>query len=339
MDDPEGGGTPPRPPAGGGTPSASSAVRYNAPSTSRSSISSPGKFDRPLKDNKATSAQIAMYNSLFSSNNRSYDKFFIISSTEPSRSLDSVNTVKANKELESCIGGKPLDVKELRSGSVLVEVATSGQSDKILKLPSLAGCKVQVKSNDRMNQYKGTIYYRNSPAFTDQEIAEAINETCEAKVVDVYRMKKMVDNKLVELPIYLLTFQTILLPNYVKIGWTRCNTRTYIPRPRRCFKCCEFGHGAKTCRNPSVCMVCGEASGSDEETHPNPCLVAPKCPNCNGPHAATSRECPRYVKEQLVLTTQAMEGLTYQAARRKVFKEKAKKLPPTTRPSSFAEAA
>ena len=186
-----------------------------------------------------------------------------------------------------------------------------------------------------MNQCKGTIYYRNNPKFTDQEIIDAINETCEVKVVDIYRMKKRVDSNLVELPIYLLTFQSTILPSFVKIGWTRCSTRTYIPRPRRCYKCNEYGHGIKTCRNPSVCMTCGEACGEENNTHPNPCTSTPKCPNCSGPHNAASKDCPRYTKEQLVLTAQALEGLTYQAARKKVFKESAKKLQ-NTRPT-YAE--
>lgn len=338
MDDAEGGGAQPGDPTEDGTTSVGAPWRQHNPSGSWSSNGNHGRSDRSAKPKKAataTSAQLEAYNSLFSSDNKSYDKFFTITSAEPNRTLNRINTVKANKDLEQFIGGTPLNVRELRSGDIMVEVATFNQSDKIQKLKTLAGCRVEVRSNDRMNQCKGTIYYRNDPGFTDEEIKEAINDTCEVKVADIYRMKKKVDNNLVELPIYLLTFQSTLLPNFVKIGWTRCSTRTYIPRPRRCFSCSEYGHGIKTCRNAKVCMVCGEGCEDSDMPHPNPCKSAPKCPNCNGPHAASSKECPRYIKEQLVLTTQANEGLTYQAARRKIFKDHATRIPKSR--SSYAE--
>ena len=322
-------------PGGGGPISAASAGDVVSSPESR------GPGGRPLttkSNNKATVAQLEAYYSMFSGESQIYDKFFTITSADPNRPLTTINTIKANRDLEQFIGGAPEDVRELRSGSILVKVANNKQSENIQKLTVLAGCKVEVRSNDRMNQCKGTIYYRNDPNFTNAEIMAAINENSEARVVDIYRMKKKTNNNLVDLPIYILTFQSNLLPKFIKVGWTRCSTKQYIPRPRRCFKCQEFGHSIKTCRNGRICMQCSHNISEEDNSHPNPCNLTPKCPNCSEAHPASSRECPRYEKEQLVLNVQANEGLTYQAARRKVFKNLASNLVSNNRPLSSADA-
>ena len=134
-----------------------------------SSLESRGRDGRPVttkRNNKATVAQLEAYYSMFSGESQIYDKFFTISSADPNRPLTTINTIKANRDLEQFIGGAPEDIRELRSGSILVKVANNKQSENIRKLTVLAGCKVEVRSNDRMNQCKGTIYYRNDPNFT-----------------------------------------------------------------------------------------------------------------------------------------------------------------------------
>jgi len=175
MDDPEGGGTLSGASMEVGAASLDIPGQQHIPSISRPSNSDHGRSVKTKTKPTASASQLEAYHQMFSSDNRTYDKFFIITSTDSNKTLSMINTVKANKELEQFIGGTPLDVRELRSGSILVEVATFNQSDKIQKLKALDGCRVDVRSNDRLNQCKGTIYYLNDPKFTDQEIADAIN--------------------------------------------------------------------------------------------------------------------------------------------------------------------
>ena len=335
MDDPGGGGPSVGPPGGVGSPSGGLPV----PKTSSSSRSNVDVNSRVLKTKPtATETQLKTYYDMFTSNKQYYDKFFTITSAEDNRNLTEINTIKANKDLLEFLGGQPPNVKELRSGAIQVEVSSLEQSSRLTKLQTLAGCRVKVTSNDFMNQSKGTIYYQNGPKFTDNEIVEAINEVSEVKVTDIYRMKKKVDNVLTELPIYLLTFQSTVIPGSVKIGWTRCSVRLYFPRPRRCFKCQEFGHGIKTCRSSTICMQCG-TSEEDDVDHAVPCRLPAKCPNCNGPHAASSHDCPRYLKEQKVLNLQVNERVSYSVARRKVFASRFQETRSRTRQdTSFSQA-
>lgn len=270
---------------------------------------------RTRMDNGATGRQLAEYYSAFAP--QLFDRFFTITSTG-NRNLSEIDTILANEELESILGGSPRDIRELRSGGLAVEVRSAEQSRAILNLKALAGCDVNVISNDRMNQCKGTIYYRNGPGYTEEQICNALNKTGDTRVAEVYRMKKRVNGTLVDMPVYLITFQSTQLPSHVIIGWTRCSTRQYIPRPRRCFNCQRFGHGAKTCRDErKTCAQCS-VKFSEEEMHPNPCTAAAKCSNCDEAHAASSPTCTDYKIEQEVLNLQAHERLSYFAAKRRI---------------------
>ena len=230
-----------------------------------------------------------------------------------------INTIAANRDLIRILGGSPSGVREMRSGDLLVEVRNYEQSQKIVNIKELASTKVSVKSNDRMNQCQGTIYYRNAPGFTEEEIMAALNESGDIRVSNIYRMQKRADGALVPMPIYLLTFQSTELPSHVTVGWTRCSTRLYIPRPRRCFKCQEFGHGIKTCRSSvDICAQCANRDDSNNPTHPRPCTAPSLCSNCNGDHPSSSQDCPRYQTEVKILRIKTENRLTYSAAKRTV---------------------
>ena len=313
MDDDggEGGGPPPGigngaiPRGGGGVykPQTSYSLSNKEPKTGKPNF-------RPLATNK----QLEEYSSMYQLESY-FDRYFTITAVNQ-RNLSEIDTIKANEELEGQIGGTPNNIKELRSGALLVEVRNKTQSDNITKLRKLAGCEVNVTSNDKLNQCKGTIYYRNAPKYTDDQIKAALNKSSNIPVQEVYRMNKRDGANLIELPIYLLTFQSTQLPSHVTIGWTRCSTRMYIPRPRRCFNCQAFGHGAKTCRNLNkICVQCAEICDGN---HSNPCLATAKCSNCGENHPASYHHCQNYKKEQEVLNLQAHSQLTYSAAKRKV---------------------
>ena len=144
MDDPEGGGTPPRSSEGGGTPPTDSAGWWNSPSTSRPSNSNPGKLDPSIKSKKsnnktlATLKQYEEYSSLFKPESY-YDKHFIIEAINK-RILSEIDTIKANDDLEKHLGGSPNNIRELKSGGILVEVRTKAQSTGHYKPQTTSRC-------------------------------------------------------------------------------------------------------------------------------------------------------------------------------------------------------
>ena len=79
----------------------------------------------------------------------------------------------------------------------------------------------------------------------------------------------------------------------VKIGWQvyRCEASREPPHVMQCFKCQQFGHSAKECRNATRCLRCSQEHSVEE------CTVQKanaKCSNCGGAHATVYRGCPAY---------------------------------------------
>ena len=251
-------------------------------------------------------------------NNQNYKRFFSIKANDE-RNLANINVIKANKQMSEQIKGKPRKVTELRDGSLLVEVSNEQQSKLIQSIVKLDDTKVTVSEHPSLNTVKGTIRYKNNPNYNEIEILQELKQH---KVIDIYRVKRKANGSLENTNIYILTFDLCTLPRDVFIGWTRCEVREYIPRPRRCFKCQEFRHGSRACRaDVSICVRCGE------EYHTQQCERPPKCKNCGENHPASSTDCFYYKLEQEAIKIKTREKVSFAEARKKATE---KMINPTT---------
>lgn len=263
------------------------------------------KGKRQNRRNKLLEHEIT--STLFSPKIEKYKKFFIIKATDGTN-LSEIDTITANEQLERTLHGPPQNITETRSGILKVEVKNRAQSAALSNLKRLDNISVEVQPDNQRNQTKATITYYNGPNHSADRLLQQLKRY---NVTEVYQMKKKIRGALVGIPTYILTFDTIGFPEEVKIGWTKCATKLYIPRPRRCFKCQGFAHGANNCRETiAICQNCGE------EVHGSPCNRPPKCCNCKQPHSAASRDCYTYIFEEEVLSTQVRERLTYPEAKR-----------------------
>lgn len=240
---------------------------------------------------------------------KQYKKFFTISSNSGCH-LSGIDVIAANREIEKILKGKPTKITETRNGTLLVEVASLQQSKAITMIKTLAGVPVSVATHERLNESRGTIWYPNRPNYTDEDL---LAELTQHGVKSVYRTKRKEHGVLVPTPVYVLTFDGCHLPLHVAIGWTRCQVRQYFPRPRRCFKCQGFGHGATSCRQPTAtCANCAQ------EQHDPPCTHPVKCSNCKKAHPASSSACHFYKMEEEIIATQTRERISYGEAKRTV---------------------
>lgn len=238
-----------------------------------------------------------------------FKKFFIVKARNTDN-LSRIDVIRANKDIETRLGGKPAKITETRSGTLILEVRNEQQSRAAPLIVSLADIPVIVEEHARLNESKGTIWYANSFGYDDEQLLE---ELTQFGVKAVYRTKRKQNNVLLPSPIYILTFDACVLPEKVSIGWSQCSVRSYIPRPRRCFKCQAFGHGANTCRKEiAICFNCAE------ETHELPCNRPANCPNCEEAHPATYISCVAYKMEAEILATQVKERITYGEAKKQV---------------------
>ena len=246
---------------------------------------------------------------MFSGHNR-YDRHFIVKAID-SRPLSTVNTIKAYEELKKHINGTPKKILERRDGNLSITISDKDQSERLKTLTTLAEVRVEVTGDTNLNRSQGTIRYENHPGYTKEQLLEALKSQ---NVTEIYQLNRKNENKVnIPIPVYILTFGTTKLPDKINIGWTSCPVRIYIPRPRRCFKCQRFGHGATTCRSGvDICGKCGKTM------HEGDCTEDMCCVNCGGPHPSFIRACPIYKKEQEIITYKTKNNVTYYEAKTEI---------------------
>lgn len=110
-----------------------------------------------------------------------------------------------------------------------------------------------------------------------------------------------------------ITFKGDCLPSHVKVGHFRHQVRPFIPKPMRCHKCQKIGHVQGACRNSEVCPRCSEPHTEDKCS-----ATILKCPNCQGAHSASSKDCPRIKKEFTILRQMVRDSSTHKEAAEKV---------------------
>ncbi|CAL1291241.1 unnamed protein product [Larinioides sclopetarius] len=140
------------------------------------------------------------------------------------------------------------------------------------------------------------------------ELAEELNINNEMVITQMRRFVKQ-DSIQESSPVLITTLGTAL-PDSIKIWFTKQKIQPFVDRPRQCAKCFSFHHPTKFCDKPhQLCHRCGMA-------HNGPCTGPEKCLNCQGSHAATSKECPCFAKEKKISDFKSRNHLTLGEARR-----------------------
>ncbi|XP_049528913.1 uncharacterized protein LOC125947712 [Dermacentor silvarum] len=97
-----------------------------------------------------------------------------------------------------------------------------------------------------------------------------------------------------------LLFDCAKLPSHIKAGLVRYPVRPFVPRPLQCRKCLKLGHVQGFCTSAVVCAKCGQNHDANSCDSPTS-----RCPNCNGEHLATDKECPTLKKKLKFLKKKA----------------------------------
>jgi len=253
---------------------------------------------------------LAIAENMFGNHNNNYKEFFILKESNDENLINKVNTIKANKDLETHLRGVPDKVTELRNGSLLIKVKDRDQSTRIKQIKRLDGIPVTVSEHGSLNYTKGTI---RSKRYVELPETTLVEELTQSNVTEVYKMKRKIDGQLVNTGTIVLTFDRCTLPQSVKIGWNIFEVREYIPNPRRCYNCQKFNHSKQSCRaTQPTCVNCGEVG------HNENCNLPTQCANCEGPHPASDRKCPHYIVEKEIVATQTKEKIGYGEAKRQV---------------------
>ena len=225
-------------------------------------------------------------------------RFYVISAANKAIGIKA-NPFAINTTIKSMVGTVK-SVKRLRSGDVLVEVASSHQAVLIEKLTEILDSPVTVQPHRTLNFSKSIIHCPEIKDVSKEEIVEQMRDqgVCEAR-------------KFGNKGTVCLTFASSSPPNYVNIGYLRCKCSTFVPNPLRCYQCQKFGHGSNDCKGSPTCSKCGQA-GHNKDDCPNDVC----CANCSGPHEAVSKQCPTWIKEKGILKIKTTQNISYPEARR-----------------------
>lgn len=217
--------------------------------------------------------------------------------------------------IKNCITATCGTIKKcdkLRDGSVLIQTVTKKQAEKLIQLTRLdSDTIIEVKEHPRLNQSKGFISCRELKYETDEVI---LREMKEQHVIAIKRLHKKVDEKMIETGNYILTFNTCRVPTEIKIAFQKINVYPSIPLPLRCMNCLRFGHHQANCKKEKCCINCGEQYHGNEDEGKSNCPNQTKCVNCDGQHLSTSRECPRFIREQQIQKIKITEELSMKEA-------------------------
>ncbi|XP_046370255.2 uncharacterized protein LOC124144754 [Haliotis rufescens] len=194
-------------------------------------------------------------------NTVSWPRFIVIASADGNPLK--LNLFAISKGIEGACGVVK-NVTRLRSGSILVECLQRQQSVNLLGLQQFVNTKV-VSVHRTLNSCQGIVRdYARCPSDMSEE--EIVDELKVQSVTAVKRFTKKQNEKIIKTNTYLFTFDLQKLPTSLKAGYFNIGVGVYVPNPLRCFKCQNFGHGAKFCTRNSVCVRCGGAHESSDCT-------------------------------------------------------------------------
>ena len=230
----------------------------------------------------------------------------------PRLDLDTkLNVIATDKDLKAKIGN-PSMIKKQNRDTLLIEVKSDAQGNKLKEITALHDQPVQVTEHKTLNTCKGTVYSETMSNSSLQELQDALKDQ---QVSKIERMKRRVNGVLKDTHRHIITFNKPDLPQVIKLtDWHHELIDLYIPNPMRCMNCKRLGHTKKWCRRTSpTCSKCAE-----EHDPALGCNKPLRCVNCSEEHNALERKCPFYQFKCEVLATQTRKRVSFPEAEEEV---------------------
>ncbi len=219
-----------------------------------------------------------------------------------------LSPIKISKALTTAKVTSDPRVTKQKAGTLLIEVRTESDSKHLMCCERFDELPVTITQHRTLNFSKGVVKNYQLRGMTEEEFTEVDG------VNSAYRVIVRRDGKTITTNTWILTFNSVTPPPYVKVGYLHLKVEPYIPNPMRCFGCQQYGHTKTRCSREPKCNNCGKEGHQSEN-----CKASPWCPNCKqADHTASAKECPRWMQEKAILTYRATHGGTYAQARAEV---------------------
>ena len=237
----------------------------------------------------------------------SFPHFIVLESLDE-KQLTKINPIVIEKTISGIV--KPVSVKKINNGTLLIEVDKKPYADNLLKMNNFAGLKIKSFPHISLNSSKGVARSSELSLCTLDEIKTYLKPQ---GVSDVKRISIKRNDEIINTNTYIFTFNRSQVPKELKVGYNIIKIDPYIPNPLRCYNCQKFGHHESKCLKSAICKKCGE-SGSDhvELTCANPI----RCANCQSSHPADSRDCIVWKKEKEINRIKYTNNISFPEARK-----------------------
>lgn len=233
-------------------------------------------------------------------------KVFINSTSDPICYLSKINPLKIANEIDRLCCEPVADVQGKSSGSLLITTANLQQVETLLKINTFLDQPVKVTIAWSSQTSQGKIY---APEFINDSLEQLLEYLKPSNVISIRKLFQDPNRK--NAPLYVLTFLSPNRPEKIKVGYSQYCVDPYYPSPTRCNNCCRWGHSTKVCNNSKTCNHCSKKGHSKLScTETLPC-----CINCKGPHEATSKLCPVYLKELSICKISIDNNISLKEAR------------------------
>lgn len=262
----------------------------------------------PVLENKRSFA--LNQDSFFSNSesNKNKGSYFVIKSSPNDKEFMNLNPFWIQKGFD----GITTDIERIskqRDGSLLVLSKSERGSLALKKAVRFSNLfDISVEEHPFLNNTKGLIYCYDLKQMEQNEILKELESQ---GVVYVHAMTKLVNGVRLATGLYVITFKSMVLPKYIKIGYLNLKVKMYIPNPMRCVSCQIFGHTHKNCK--SELKVCAQCSNP----LPHEVCGPTKCFNCHQEHNCSSKDCPIYIKEAKIMEIKTLENISISEARRR----------------------
>ena len=270
-----------------------STKRRNPPSMP--STNSNGTFKLPPKK-----ALCDEEKTLAIDNIKSYEKF-IKTSTLTKREF--------NRHFEKV---KLVHTKPIRSGTLLIELATKEDAEEIVMNWKPECFSVDGGQNNKTtatllkNKNLRCVATDVDPDHTNDFIEEEIRKDLALEDDDNIAVRRFINKAGKRLSTVMITFdkldnyQASISKDQVLIGRSYCPFRKYVPKPYvvQCFNCYQFDHHADWCSRTRACPYCADNHKADDCTKKET-AEHQKCVNCkkDNKHPSTSKACPSYLSK------------------------------------------
>ena len=230
-----------------------------------------------------------------------------IDAADEAKPLKAASIFLWEKAIEG-ICGQPKNVRRLKNGNFILTLTSEKHRDILLNTKTILNIPVNCYLHQTANTSKGILRCRDLWDQTNEDIIEGL---AGQGVIGVKRFTMKRNGEVKATNTLLLTFNSARVPCKIKVFFQQYDIQEYIPNPLRCYNCQKYGHGSSNCRGTATCFNCGS------QDHTSDCNMPSCCINCKGSHAASSKQCQKWLEEKEIVAIKVREGISFPEARQR----------------------